>query len=188
MKYLVSICAACLCAVFMISCNKGGGSNPAAEAAMKADSIRMKNIESFKKVNDMFNSGKLDGLGEYIADSYVEHEMHPGQKPGLAGLKESMTEFHAAFPDMKFNLVNVVADSNMIYALFNITGTNSGPFMGMPATGKHIDFQAVDIVRLENGKCVEHWGFGDHRKMMEQMGMPMPGMPQGEMKMPEKKS
>jgi len=174
----------------MISCNKGG-SNPAAEASLRADSVRMKNIDGFRKVNEMFSTGKLDGLGQYIADNFVDHQMHPGQKPGLSGLKESMTEFRAAFPDLKFTLVNVVADSNMIYGLVNVTGTNSGPFMGMPASGKKIDFQAVDIVRLENGKCVEHWGFGDHMKMMEQLGMPMPMMPHGEtgdMKMPEKKS
>ena len=181
MKYVLSLCAACLCTILMVSCNKGGA-NGADAALMKADSVKKANIAAYNAVNDMFNSGKMDGLDKYIAANYTEHHMPPGAKPGLDGLKEHMTMLHASFPDMKFTINSITADSNMIWALMTMTGTNSGPFMGMPPTGKQINFQGADIVRLENGKCVEHWGFFEEMKMMQQMGMmpPMGGPHEGE--------
>lgn len=181
MKTILSFCATCVCALLLFSCSKGGGSNAAADAAMKADSIRKGNIDAYMKVTDMLNTGKMDDLGKYIAESFTEHQVWPGQKPGLAGMKESMTQMRTAYPDMKFTINSITADSNMIWALSTMTGTNSGPMMGMPPTNKKINVQAVDIVRLENGKCVEHWGFMEEKKMMQQLGMmppdPAPGAP-----------
>jgi predicted SnoaL-like aldol condensation-catalyzing enzyme len=42
---------------------------------------------------------------------------------------------------------------------------------GMPATNKPIDIHTVDVLRFENGKVVEHWGYMEEFKMMEQLGM-----------------
>jgi predicted ester cyclase len=44
----------------------------------------------------------------------------------------------------------------------------------MPATNKPVDVYAVDVLRFENGKVVEYWGYMEEMKMMEQLGM-MPG-------------
>ena len=167
---------------------KEGGAN---EAMMKADSVKNANIESYRKVIDMMNTGKMDDMGKYIDDKMVDHQMMPGQKPGLAGLKEMMMGMHTAIPDMKFTINQITADSNTIWALSTMTGTNTGSMMGMPPTGKAINVQAVDIIRLSNGKAVEHWGFMEEKKMMEQMGMmPHEGPPpaaDGNMAPPEMK-
>jgi steroid delta-isomerase-like uncharacterized protein len=189
MKYLTSFVVLCFGALFLVSCQKGasGGAN---DAAMKADSAKMKAIENYKAVTEMFNTGKMDDLGKYIADNFIEHQQEPGQKPGLAGLKESMTQFRVGFPDLKFTVEHITADSTMIWAQVRMTGTNSGMFMGMPANNKKIDVEGVDIVRLENGKAVEHWGYYEDMKMMGQMGLmpPMGGGDKGGKKeMPKKK-
>ena len=58
-----------------------------------------------------------------------------------------------------------------VWTRVRITGTNDGEFMGMPATGKSVDFQGVDIVRISDaGKAVEHWGVTDTMAMMQQLG------------------
>lgn len=64
-----------------------------------------------------------------------------------------------------------------VLAYFTTTGTNSGPFMGKPATNKTISFEGVDIIRVKNGKAVEHWGVYDNLKMMQQLGMMPPPPP-----------
>jgi len=181
MKHLFALL--CISSLLLSSCMKKEGGM---DAAMKAaDSVRNYNIAGYHAVNDMFNSGKMDDLGKYIADNMVDHQMMPGQKPGLAGMKEVMTGFRAAFPDLKFTTNHITADSNMIWAQYTMTGTNTGPFMGMPATGKSVKIDGMDLIRLENGKCVEHWGYDEGRKMMEQLGlMPPMGAPSagGDMK------
>jgi predicted ester cyclase len=56
-------------------------------------------------------------------------------------------------------------------------GTNTGPFQGMPPTGRPVEVESIDIVRVRDGRYVEHWGVIDMAAMMLQLGMlpPLPG-------------
>lgn len=175
MKYLLALLS--ISALFLSSCmKKEGAATASMEATMKMqDSIRNANIAGYMAVTNMMNSGKMDDMGKYISDSYVEHQMMPGQEPGIAGLKKMMTDMHTAFPDMKFSVNHITADSNMIWAHFTMTGTNTGSFMGMPATGKQINIEGADIIKLDaNHKAIEHWGYMEGEKMMQQLGMAPP--------------
>ena len=166
----------CISPLLLVSCMKKDAAG--GDAAMKADSTKQKNIENYKAVLEIFNSGKYDDLGKYISDNFTDHDPDPGQKPGLAGLKESMGQFHAAFPDLKFTVKDVTSDGDLIWGHINISGTNTGSMMGMPPTGKKIDVNGVDIVKIKDGKAIERWGYYQERLMMEQMGMmPPPGGP-----------
>jgi steroid delta-isomerase-like uncharacterized protein len=162
--------------VFVAACKKdeapAGGDHA---AQMKAD-----NIEKYKAVTAIFNGGNWDDLDKYIAADYIEHSPNPGQKPGLEGLKESFKGFKAAYPDFKFTNNFFVADTDMVVAHFTMTGTNTGPMVGMPATNKAMKIDGVDIVRIKDGKAVEHWGYSEEMKMMMQLGMmpPMDTAPQ----------
>ena len=127
----------------------------------------------------MFSSGKLDELDKLIDANYVEHTPWPGQEPGLAGLKKGFTEFRAAFPDMKITLNEVWADGDVVIGHFTQTGTMTGAMGTMPASGKPMNISGVDIVRIKDGKAVEHWGYSEEMKMAQQMGW-MPAMGAGE--------
>ena len=50
------------------------------------------------------------------------------------------------------------------------SGTHQGEFMGLPPTGKRIEVDAIDIVRIRNGQLAEHWGVFDAMLMMQQLG------------------
>ncbi len=171
MKNLLALLAISL--VFLSSCaKKDTGSS---ESSLKADSVKLKNIDDYRAVIGIFNTGKFDELDKYFENTYQEHEIEPGQTPGLAGLKKQMGDFRAAFPDLKFTVNDIVAEGDKVWAHITMSGTNTGSFMGMPATGKSTSFQGVDIVRITNGKAVEHWGYYDNMKMMSDLGM-MPPM------------
>jgi len=51
-----------------------------------------------------------------------------------------------------------------------MTGTNTGSFMGIPPTGKHVSFTGIYIARIADGKIVEHWGEEDSVSMLQQLG------------------
>ena len=53
----------------------------------------------------------------------------------------------------------------------NITGVHTGNFFGIPATGKRVEFSGMYMVRIENGKIVEHWGEEDGVSLLEQLGV-----------------
>jgi len=144
--------------------------------------IKAKNLEAYKGFDAAMQSGKIDDFDKYIDANYIEHTPAPGQKPGLAGLKELFPQWKAAWPDLKWEYISIAADGDYVYAHSRMTGTNTGAFMGMPATGKKIDVGSVDITKFKDGKCVEHWSYMEEMKMMTQMGlmdpskmMPPPG-------------
>jgi predicted ester cyclase len=51
------------------------------------------------------------------------------------------------------------------------TGTHEGEFLGIPPTGKRIELETIDIIRVRDGKCVEHWGVSDGLALMQQLGV-----------------
>ena len=82
----------------------------------------------------------------------------------------------AAYPDLRFDPEDVIESGDKVVVRARITGTNKGDFMGVPASGKHIDIQAIDIVRFgDDGLVHEHWGVMDVMSMMQQIG----AIPQG---------
>ena len=78
--------------------------------------------------------------------------------------------FREAFPDLKFELVDMVSEGDRAACHIRITGTHKGDFMGMAPTGKKIDVGGVDFVRIRDGRTAEHWGYSADLVMMEQLG------------------
>jgi predicted ester cyclase len=53
---------------------------------------------------------------------------------------------------------------------YTLRGTHLGDFLGNPATGNSIEVSNIHILRVVDGKIVEHWGHGDDMGMMRQLG------------------
>ena len=84
----------------------------------------------------------------------------------------------AAFPDLRMAVEDVVADRAKVVARVRYTGTQQGEFQGMPATGKSVDIQLIDVFRFaEDGRVGEHWGVIDLLAMMQQLGVVPAGPP-----------
>jgi len=85
----------------------------------------------------------------------------------------------AAFPDLRFDAEDLLAEGDKVVGRARVTGSNTGSFMGMPATDKAFNIQAIDIVHFgEDGLAREHWGVMDMMSMMQQLGL-APGVPPG---------
>ena len=112
-----------------------------------------------RRFYDLINAGHVDGFGELLADDFVEHEETPGLTPTKEGVTDFFRMYIAAFPNLRMDAEDVLASGDKVVARVRVTGTHEGEFMGMPATGKDIDVQAIDIVRFgDDGLAREHWG------------------------------
>jgi steroid delta-isomerase-like uncharacterized protein len=126
----------------------------------------------------LLNAGDIEGFGELLADDFVEHEETPGLDPTKDGVKEFFRMYRAAFPDLRMDAEDVVASGDKAVARVRATGTNQGDFMGMPASGKSVDVQLIDIMRFgDDGLVREHWGVIDALGMMQQLGVMPEGAP-----------
>ena len=166
---------AVLAAFTLASCMKKEGTTTDSSTNAKADSMK----NAYKAMSAAWDAGKADEFDKYVSANIVNHEEMPGMKPGLAGINDMIMMIKTAYPDMKSTNEDTRVDGDVLTARFSVTGTNSGPMMGMPATNKKITgVDGMEMLRWENGKFVERWGIFNSSKMMMQLGlMPMPGAP-----------
>ena len=138
----------------------------------------MDHAATARSLYDFLNAGDIDGFGDLLADDFVEHEETPGLEPTKAGVKEFFRMQLAAFPDMQMEAQDVIGSGDKVVVRGRYTGTNRGDFMGMPATGKSVDVQLIDIFRVGDDSLVhEHWGVLDALAMMQQLGFVPSGPP-----------
>ena len=132
----------------------------------------MDHAATMQRAYDLINAGDIDGFGELLADDFVEHEETPGLEPTREGVKAFFRMYVAAFPDLQFDTEDMIASGDKVVTRARATGTHQGEFLGIPATGKSIDVQLIDIVRFgDDGLGHEHWGVFDAMAMMQQLGV-----------------
>jgi steroid delta-isomerase-like uncharacterized protein len=110
-------------------------------------------------IETVINRRHPDAAVNYFAADYTEH--NPRLPPGLDGKKRFIASVITGFSDYHGDIQEVIADGDKIVTRTRWTGTQDGPFLGRPATGKKLDFTTADFYRIENGKIVEHWDVVD---------------------------
>lgn len=126
---------------------------------------------------DLFNAGNAGGLGDIMAADLVDHSAAPGQPPGLAGFTAKYAALHAAFPDIRATVRDMVAEGDRVGVRATATGTQTGAFNGVPATNKAATFEVFDLYRLSGGRIVELWEDADILGLLTQLGVIPSGGP-----------
>jgi steroid delta-isomerase-like uncharacterized protein len=122
-------------------------------------------------IDELFNHGNTSAADEILAPDFVEREqLPPGIPKGREGVKVLATILRSAFPDLKATIEDTIAEGDKVVIRMTWSGTHKGEFMGVPATGKRVSIGVIDILRMDGGKCVEHWGQMDSMGMMQQIG------------------
>jgi steroid delta-isomerase-like uncharacterized protein len=121
---------------------------------------------------DVISSGQLDLIDELTTDDLVDHEEGlPGQPSGKEGVKFFVNAMRDAFPDIQAKTTEpTLTDANLEAARVVLTGTHKGELMGVAPTDRNVEFESVDIIRVEDGKVAEHWGVTDVMSLMQQLG------------------
>ena len=121
--------------------------------------------------DEVFNAGDLDRVDELLTPDFVDHEEGPpGTPEGIEGVKAFVTMYREAFPDLHATVEDMVEEGDRIAVRATFTGTHDGEFMGIPASGRKISIQAMDVVRVVDGRAAEHWGVTDVMGLMQQIG------------------
>jgi steroid delta-isomerase-like uncharacterized protein len=133
-----------------------------------------------RRVYQAFSSGDLAALDGLFAADFVDHTALPGQAPGLAGTKQTIALFRAAFPDMQLAVEDLVAEGDRVAARVSMRGTHRGALLGIAPTGKRVAMAGMDLVRFAGGRIVERRGQEDMLGLMQQLGaIPAPGQATG---------
>jgi steroid delta-isomerase-like uncharacterized protein len=124
-------------------------------------------------VEEMQNQHDLAALDRFFSQDFVDHAgfAHP---PTLAGAREFFIMFFAAFPDVHFTIHRQVAEGDKVMTHKTCRATHQGAFGSIPATGKSVTFDVIDIFAVADGQLTEHWAVADFLSMMQQLGV-VPG-------------
>jgi steroid delta-isomerase-like uncharacterized protein len=108
----------------------------------------------------------------------VDHDLstHEDMR-GLEANKERLTMYRTAVPDLHVEIDDLFANDDSVVTRWTASGTNTGDFAGMPATGRSISMTGITIDRYDaDGVLVETWDHWDNMGFMQQLGM----LPEGE--------
>jgi steroid delta-isomerase-like uncharacterized protein len=122
-------------------------------------------VEEFQSLG---NEAVADDL---LASSMVDHTPMDGFSSGPDGVKVLMRLLRAGMPDMYAVIHDQVAEGNKVVTRKSFRGTHQNELFGVPATGRPISIEVIDIVRVENGQIAEHWNVVDQLGLMQQMGV-----------------
>jgi len=133
------------------------------------------NIATTKKMGEAINKGHLDVLKEVFASNVTDHDPAPDQGKGPEGFIGFFTQLRTAFPDLKIAVEEMVAADDKVAFAYTMTGTQDGPFQGIPATGKKIKARGMQLAKYNSeGKITERWGSSDEAGILQQLGVTKP--------------
>jgi steroid delta-isomerase-like uncharacterized protein len=122
-------------------------------------------------IEELFNQGNTSAADEILALDFVEREqLPPGIPNNREGVKVLATMLRSAFPDLKATIEDTIAEGDKVVIRMTWSGTHKGEFMGIPPTGKRVSIGVIDVIHMDGGKFVEHWGQMDSMGMMQQIG------------------
>ncbi|MCA1666204.1 MAG: ester cyclase [Thermomicrobia bacterium] len=115
----------------------------------------------------------LDAVDQFAAPDMIDHSRGGA---GREGLRQALGLFAAAFPDWQTTIEDLIAEGDKVVLRGVGRGTHRGAFMGIAPTGKQVTLPGIHIMRIADGKIVEHWAQLDDLGLMQQLGMaPAPG-------------
>lgn len=122
------------------------------------------------------NTEQVQGQGDFalfeelFADDFVDHTPQPGTTPDKAGVLVLYKRLRGAFPDFRPEIHWQTVDAGIVTTFKTYHGTHLGEFLGIAATGKVIQFETVDAMRVRDGRITDHWGVANLYSVLQQLG------------------
>jgi predicted ester cyclase len=128
-------------------------------------------LEENKKIVVRFNKefleeGSIQSYHNLVAKDFI-NQTAPSEFSSFDGMLKFMEIYRKAFADIKIEIFEQIAERDLVTTRKIIKATHAGEFMGMQPSGKRVDIPVIDIVRVVNGKYVEHWGIRDMQQVLK---------------------
>jgi steroid delta-isomerase-like uncharacterized protein len=126
-----------------------------------------------RELNDAFARGDVDVIDRHLHPDFVDHQEMPGFTPDREGAKQFARAMSEAFEDLTMEVLDVTSAPGRAACLQRIRGRHVGDFLGVPATGRAVDVEAIDYFAVDaDGRVREHWGQFDQVAFLAQLGVP----------------
>ena len=121
-------------------------------------------------VDEVLNNADDSAMSDLVHPDY-RHLTPDGELRGRDGLKALFDDYRSGLPDLNVAIDDLVVSGNKVATSIKLTGTHSGDFLGIRATGKLLSVHGMVLSRLEDGKIIEEWEVLDLLGMFRQLGV-----------------
>ncbi len=135
----------------------------------------MADVEQNKKIArdyiaQVFNAHQPALAAEFVTPDVVWHGNSLGDVAGAANLGNLLGAFIGALPDLEAVEQDIVAEGDLVMVRLVVSATHKGDLLGIPATGKPVQWNAIDVYRITDGKIIEEWAADDMVTIGHQLG------------------
>lgn len=123
-----------------------------------------------RMVEEDLNTGDPSVSPEFFHPDFYDPTNPPGMQHGVEGHRQIIALFRRAFPEQRWTITNMIAEGDQVMIQLTFEGTQTGEFFGIPATGRRVSSPGVHILRIADGKIIEHQGVNDDLGLMRQLG------------------
>lgn len=118
--------------------------------------------------NEIWNEKNESAIDKFIAENAQGND--PKFGVGRESFRAQWKNWLIGFPDLNFEVKEIIAENNSVVSRWTLTGTNSGPFRGKPATNKRVEVDGVSIDRIEKGQVASGFDAWDELGFLNQLG------------------
>ena len=132
---------------------------------MSADENKRIAREFFERI---WNQADESAIDAFIPENAKGND--PDFGAGREGFRAQWRKWHAAFPDLHFEVLDLVAEGDKVLTRWRLTGTHQGEFLGAPATGNKVSVEGMSLDRIEDGFVAEGFDGWDQLGFRRQIG------------------
>jgi predicted ester cyclase len=125
--------------------------------------------------NKGLNDGDLTVADQYLTPDYQSHGSYDDSIRGPASFKLTIAMQHRSFSDVRYEVQDIVTEGDKSAVRWVMRGRHTGTFIGIPATGKEIEHNAMLILRFEGDRIAERWGIVDNFTLIRELQGAAPG-------------
>lgn len=116
---------------------------------------------------EVINGKRLDALDELVTEDFTEHGTPPTSgRDGFRGFLQGLAQ---GLPDIELYVDDWIVEGERVVARCRVSGTHRGEFLGYPPTGRRVDWNAIHIWRVREGRLAERWSQADLLGIVEQL-------------------
>lgn len=116
-----------------------------------------------------WNQEQYDSFSKFLNEKVFLNFRGTRQGTNLDELKQLVTFWRTAFPDLTFEILDIIAETDLAAANLVFTGTHTGEWQGIPPSGQKIRVEEMMFFQFEDGKIVEMWEVYDEAAMLNQI-------------------
>ncbi|WP_438468909.1 ester cyclase [Vibrio vulnificus] len=118
-----------------------------------------------------WNTGDEAFAREALATNFIDKTPPEGRKAGIEGVLEASANFRKAVPDLHVTVEHLLITGEFATIRYRFKGHFSGAMGELKGANQNIDFPAVDIYQIQQGKIINNWHMEDYATFFAQAGI-----------------